>query len=227
MAQQSKTARRPRGSLSLDAVREAAESIVSEDGMSALTMRRLAAELDAGVMTLYGYVKNKDGILGLLSGSILEGVEPPTCDQERAPQEWEESLRSYCVRLHEHLVTKRYLNELLNSYGLNSPRAYQHAEAALTVMTAAGFSAEHASRAWLSLVTYTVGFAARQSSANPDHGPVARRHREIGMSELTPAQFPHVTSSAALFAGSLSAEQFTFGLDVLLAGIDTLPRRLP
>jgi AcrR family transcriptional regulator len=41
----------------------AAVAIADAEGLDALTMRRLAAELGAGVMSLYTYVRDKDDLV--------------------------------------------------------------------------------------------------------------------------------------------------------------------
>ena len=49
----------------------AAVRIADTEGINALSMRRLAAELEAGTMTLYHYVRTKEELLALVSDSIM------------------------------------------------------------------------------------------------------------------------------------------------------------
>ena len=52
--------------------------IADAEGFDALSMRRLAAELDAGTMTLYHYVRTKDELLALVNDAVMgEVVVPP------------------------------------------------------------------------------------------------------------------------------------------------------
>ncbi len=66
--------------LTREMVLGAALALADRDGAASLTMRRLAAELDCGVMTLYGYVRDRDdlvgGVVGLLIDEVESGVEP-------------------------------------------------------------------------------------------------------------------------------------------------------
>src|SRR5215472_15937965 len=55
--------RRPRGSLTREAVVDAALALVDAEGIDALSMPRLARQVDAGVMTLYHYVGSKSELL--------------------------------------------------------------------------------------------------------------------------------------------------------------------
>ena len=51
--------------------------IVDAEGLDALSMRRLAAELGAGTMTLYHYVRTKDELLTLVSDEVMAEVLLP------------------------------------------------------------------------------------------------------------------------------------------------------
>jgi AcrR family transcriptional regulator len=52
--------------LSRDAVADAAEAIIEREGVDALTMRRLARELDSSTMAVYRHVRDRDDLLVLL-----------------------------------------------------------------------------------------------------------------------------------------------------------------
>jgi AcrR family transcriptional regulator len=58
----------------------AAIMVADADGLDALTMRRLAQELGAGVMSLYTYVKDKDELVDLMVEQVggYSGPDPAT-----------------------------------------------------------------------------------------------------------------------------------------------------
>ncbi|WP_231747390.1 TetR/AcrR family transcriptional regulator [Auraticoccus cholistanensis] len=58
--------RGPRQRLSLDRVVETAMALAARDGFEALSMRRLAAELGVGAMSLYTYVPGRDELFELM-----------------------------------------------------------------------------------------------------------------------------------------------------------------
>jgi AcrR family transcriptional regulator len=81
---------RRRGRFTRDEIAAAAIRIVDTEGLAALSMRRLAAELDAGTMTLYHYVRTKDELLALVSDAVMgEIVLPP---DEPMPKHWRDAL---------------------------------------------------------------------------------------------------------------------------------------
>jgi AcrR family transcriptional regulator len=80
--------RRPR--FSREEIAAAALRIADTEGFEALSMRRLAAELGAGTMTLYHYIRTKDELLTLLNDAVMaEVVVPPEIG---LPTDWRAAL---------------------------------------------------------------------------------------------------------------------------------------
>jgi DNA-binding transcriptional regulator YhcF (GntR family) len=70
------TRRAPRkGELSTDAIVTIAIAMADAEGLTALSMRRVATAMDVGVMTLYHYVPSKDELVRLMAEAVF-GVEP-------------------------------------------------------------------------------------------------------------------------------------------------------
>jgi AcrR family transcriptional regulator len=79
--------RKPR--FTRDEIARAALRIADAEGFDALSMRRLAAELDAGTMTLYHYVRTKDELLALVNDTVMgELIVPP----DEMPTHWRAAL---------------------------------------------------------------------------------------------------------------------------------------
>ena len=73
-----------------DDVRAAAMRIADHEGIDALSMRRLAAELQAPTMTLYYYVRTKDELLSLIVDAVMAEVVLPA--EEELPEDWKEAM---------------------------------------------------------------------------------------------------------------------------------------
>jgi len=67
-------------------IAEAAVRVADAEGFSAVSMRRLAAELDAGTMTLYHYVRTKDELLTLVFDAVMGEVVIPA--DQPMPDDW-------------------------------------------------------------------------------------------------------------------------------------------
>jgi AcrR family transcriptional regulator len=80
--------RRPK--LSREDIAATALRLADAEGISALSMRRLATELDMGTMSLYHYVRTKDELLTLVADAVMaEVVVPPGTS---LPRDWRDAL---------------------------------------------------------------------------------------------------------------------------------------
>jgi AcrR family transcriptional regulator len=89
--------------LSRDAILTAALGIVDDEGIDALTMRRLAATLKVNPMSLYHHLPNKAAVLAGLAELVFAGLELPN-PGDSVP--WDEQLkqaaRAYRDGLRQH-----------------------------------------------------------------------------------------------------------------------------
>ena len=81
--------RRRRDPISRDAIVTAAIGLLDREGLSALSMRRLAEELGTGAASLYWHVGSKDGLLDLVMDEIIGEGKVPDPD----PEHWQEQLK--------------------------------------------------------------------------------------------------------------------------------------
>jgi TetR/AcrR family transcriptional regulator, tetracycline repressor protein len=81
--------------LSSERILDAAEGIARAEGVGALSMRRVAAELGTGAMSLYNHVPNKEALLGGLAERVLAQVEVPVgASQREVAASWVRSVRA-------------------------------------------------------------------------------------------------------------------------------------
>ncbi len=74
-----------------DDITAAAIRIADREGIDAVSMRRIATDLDAGTMTLYHYVRTKDELLALVHDAIMGEVVLP--DDQPMPDNWRDASR--------------------------------------------------------------------------------------------------------------------------------------
>ena len=72
----------PRPSLSLERVVAAAVAVADAEGLDAVSMSRVAAELGASTMALYRYVAAKDELLMLMADAALGPPPPPPAGEK-------------------------------------------------------------------------------------------------------------------------------------------------
>jgi AcrR family transcriptional regulator len=71
-----------RETLTRDRIVDAAIRILDADGLDALSMRRLATDLDAGAASLYWHVRTKDELLDLVTDRVVGEVAAAIGPQE-------------------------------------------------------------------------------------------------------------------------------------------------
>lgn len=81
---------------------EAAIAIADDEGIDALSMRRLAGAMGVGTMSLYRHVPNKDDLLGLMNDALLGERELPAAPSD----DWRADLR--LVGRHRRAVALRH-----------------------------------------------------------------------------------------------------------------------
>src|SRR5579862_1206401 len=84
-----RAARRRRDPITQKVIVETALGILDSDGLEALSMRRIAEELDTGAASLYWHVGSKDGLLDLLFDHVIGEQQIPDPD----PAHWQEQLK--------------------------------------------------------------------------------------------------------------------------------------
>ena len=146
-----------RGTLNRELVLAAALGLADEQGLEALTMRRIGQRLGVEGMSLYRHVADKsdllDGLIDLLYSRIE--LEPPGM----ARRSW---LRARAVAVHRALVAHPWATALMESRVAPGPSVLAHHEAVLLVLLRSGFDAATATRAYNLLDSYIYGFAIQQ-----------------------------------------------------------------
>src|SRR5881227_3712499 len=154
--------------LSRERILEVALEVAENEGIDALSMRRLAQELDVWPMSVYRYFQDKDALLDAMAADLIEQLPAPSAD---AP--WRERI---------HALLEAAARRLAESPGLATrlPRAFlgeralRLPEAGVAILLDAGFEAAEAASAWRALWSYTFGFATfRPGSARAIRSAVA------------------------------------------------------
>ncbi|HEY3722806.1 MAG TPA: TetR/AcrR family transcriptional regulator C-terminal domain-containing protein [Acidimicrobiia bacterium] len=119
-------ARRPR--FTRDDIAQAAMRIADTEGFDALSMRRLAVELDAGTMTLYHYVRTKDEVLTLLLDAVM--AEVVLGPDEPMPASWREAMTTIAERSRASVQRHAWILDIADEPALG-PNAVRHFDQSL------------------------------------------------------------------------------------------------
>jgi AcrR family transcriptional regulator len=103
------------GTLSRERIVDVALQIAEREGPEALSMRRIAAELGTGAMSLYNHVPDKAALLAAVAERVLAEVELP----EGAS--WRETTRVWATSLRAALLAHRAVVMIVISAGEARP----------------------------------------------------------------------------------------------------------
>ncbi|MUN07877.1 TetR/AcrR family transcriptional regulator [Agromyces luteolus] len=194
--------------------------LADRDGADGLSMRRLAAELGLGAMSLYHYVANKDELLDAMIDVVFEEIELPPDDTD-----WQSAMRRRAVSARQVLARHPWAIGLIESRTSPGPANLRHREAVTACLRRAGFPVLMATHANWVLDSYVYGFALQESSLPFDTADeLAELAEDVFLPQLPPDEFPYLNESAAALvaAGYDPAEEFSFGLDLVLAALEPL-----
>ena len=194
--------------------------LADREGVDGLSMRRLAGALGAGAMSLYHYVASKEELLDAMIDVVFEEIELPPEETD-----WQSAMRRRAVSARDVLRRHPWAIGLLESSTSPGPANLRHHEAVTACLRRAGFPVLMATHAnWL-LDGYVYGFALQAGSLPFDTADeFADMAEDVYLPQLPPDQFPYLNeSAAALVAADYDpAEEFTFGLDLVLAALEPL-----
>jgi AcrR family transcriptional regulator len=194
--------------------------IADREGVHGLSMRRLAAELGAGAMSLYHYVASKDELLDAMIDVVFEEIALPPEESD-----WQVAMRRRASSARQVLARHPWAISLMESRTSPGPANLRHREAVTACLRKAGFSVVMTTHAnWL-LDSYVYGFALEESSLPFDTADeLTEMTEDVYLPQLPPDQFPYLNESATALAaaGYVPAEEFGFGLDLILAALEPL-----
>jgi AcrR family transcriptional regulator len=193
---------------------DAALELVDESGFDALSMRKLAARCGVGAMTLYGYVRTKDELLGVIADRVFSALDLPDGDDDLP---WEEQVKAVLRSVRRVFLEHPQLADVVAKQHANAIAMYRGAELVLGPMRRAGIGDEDAVSAFIALTTFTTGFAQREAHSGVRSAQAAQRLLAIG--SLPGDEFANVVELAGLLVATESEQHFEDGLDFILRGV--------
>ncbi len=160
---------RPRGrpkKVTVEEIADAALALLDAEGLDAVSFRRVGAELGVSHMTLYSYLDSKEALLDAMVGRALDVPELTSPHGE-----WHDSLRGVLVEIHDALVARPGIAQLILTQSLDGPWVVAIRERLLALLKPAGFTRGQTVDAISVLMNYVLGTAmvsaGRGSGASP------------------------------------------------------------
>lgn len=198
-------------SLTPEALAAATLAVLDRDGLAALSMRAVAAELGMGTMSLYRYVADRGELEAMAVELVLSevDVQPP----KRAL--WDKQVVVLVERVRAAIGKHPNAVPLTMAHRHRCPSLMRWSEAVLEVLTRAGFSGEDRVIALRTLLGYLIGATELEH-----RGPLTGSGTAAmsGMGE----RYPLLAETAGTARHVTADVEFRRGLEVVLEGLKRL-----
>ncbi len=219
--------------LNRDRVLQAAVCLADEVGIDALSMRRLAQELDVVPMALYKHVSNKEELLDGMVETIIARIDPPETSAN-----WKDAVRRRVLSARRALQRHSWARQAIETRTTKTPAVLAYMDSFIAMFLAGGLSTDLTHHVMHALGGRMWGFTQELFDApvvspatkQPEAPPAAQATMLRQMAEL----YPNIVTIAAAAAhddGSVVSHgcddqfEFEFALDLLLDGFDRLHRQ--
>ncbi|WP_329027859.1 MULTISPECIES: TetR/AcrR family transcriptional regulator C-terminal domain-containing protein [unclassified Streptomyces] len=148
--------RRP--AFSREAITAAAVALADAEGIEAVTMRRVAAEVGAGVMSLYSYAPDKETLLDLMIDQVVG--ELPT--SEPLSGDWRADLKTIGRRQRAHMLRHPWLPAAVQARRSLGPRTLAFLEHALAALRPIGLDGAARLEIFAQLTSFVAAHVAHE-----------------------------------------------------------------
>ncbi len=223
MASTSTSPTKSRTPLSRERVLAAAVTLADENGIASLSMRKLGEAVGVEAMSLYNHLANKDELLDGMADLVFAEIDLPAggADWKTQMRERAESARQ-ALRRHPWAIT------LMSTRTSPGPATLRHHNAVIGSLREGGLSIEMAAHAFSALDSYIYGFALQEATL--PLGETEEETLEVAqmmLAQVPADKYPHLTEFTIehiLQPGYDYGEEFAFGLDLILDGLETRAR---
>ena len=206
--------------LSRDRILTAALALADDEGLTALSMRKVAARLDVEAMSLYNHIANKADIIDGITDQVAGEIELPTPDFD-----WKGQMRTRSQSAHRVLMRHPWAAALFQQGRKPGPHMMSYLDATLGCLMAVGFSPAQADHARNTIDNHVYGFTLQRLTRPTRTREIARLAKR-DLKDIPKDRFPslHKRTESLAAATSPEADDFDFGLDLILDGLEAMTR---
>jgi len=205
-----------RARLTRERVLGAALGLADRGGIESLSMRKLGQELGVEAMAIYYHFTDKEAVVDGIIDIVFAEVALPA-----AGPDWRTEMRRRALSLRDVLANHRWAIGLMESRRSPGPASLRHHDAVLGCLRSSGFDLPMAAHAYSVLDGYIYGFALTKMSLPFETTAVAEVAQTM-LEPFRPDEYPNLVEfieDHAMQPGYDFAEEFTYGLDLILDGL--------
>lgn len=202
-----------------------AVALADSYGIGSLTMRNLAQELGVKPMSLYHHVAGKEEVLDGMVDVVFGEIALPSSSAD-----WKTAMRARAEATRAALTRHPWALSLMDSRTTPGPATLRHHDAVIGCLRRAGFSIGSAAHAYSVLDSYIYGFVLQEIALPFSTTEETHEVAEAILQQFPMDDYPHLvelTTEHVFQPGYEYADEFDFGLDLILEGLDRLMDEQP
>ena len=238
--------------LDRDRITEVTVRLLDAEGLAKFSMRRLAAELNVTAMSVYWYVDTKDDLLELALDAVFGELELPGAGSESEPsgdqnpdsdsesesaEDWRGQLRTLAVGYRALLVRHPWVSPLIGTFLNIGPHSMAFSLCVQQLIRSTGLPPHGQMGAMSAVFQFVYGFGTieghfvqRCASAGMTQDDYF--HQAMSTIREEPSFAANFDAAADLMEArggdtveEMRERDFTFALDMLIVGIETMVQR--
>lgn len=199
--------------LTRDLIVDACIGLADRDGIDAVTLRRLGAELGVDPTAVYRHFRDKDELLTAVADRLLAGV----LEGFQVTGEWRRDVREVVLAARGAYLAHPALAHVLATAPAPLPSNVRLAEIVFGALRSAGLDDRRTALAAQVIENYTAGASSLDAAVGTEVDSAWR----AGFAMLPPGEFPNAVAVAPhLYQDDEAA--FAFGLDLILDALAAL-----
>jgi len=208
-----------RSPLTKEQIISTAIALADNGGLSALSMRKLAAELNIQAMSLYHHFKTKDELIAHMADTLVVQIDDGS-GKNNASSNWRTIMQRRALAAKSLFIKHPWLPFVLDSHVQTGTRRLEYTNNYIEMLRTIGFPIELSLKAISLIDSYIYGFC-RQLSHITDSGKSFEEQAEDFSAVFNAADYPFLNEATELVMekGYDENADFLFGLNVILNGI--------
>jgi AcrR family transcriptional regulator len=202
--------------LSRRSIVDACVDLVDREGVEAVTLRRLGAELGADPTAVYRHFRDKSELLTAVADRLLAGV----VEEFRLTGDWRRDMRAIALNVRRVYLAHPALAHLLATAPALLPSSTRLAEITFGALRSAGLDDRSVALAEEVIENYVAGASSLDAAVGTEVNAAWR----AGFASLPPEQYPNAVAVAPHLYRDDDAS-FAFGLDLILDALAALAAR--
>lgn len=220
--------RREQPALTQEQIVAAAIKLLDADGLDALSMRKLGAELGAVATAVYWHVANKDELLELVVDHVYGELEVPVITEA---SQWRQGAIATAMSMRELIQRHPWLAATLADVGIMyvGPNLMAVSDRMMALYETGGFALIEADQASKTVLGFVLGLASNEAATRTRLARTGETVEEwIGKAwpaaQRAAENHPRMKALYAAYAerdmGANADDAFTYGLERILDGLE-------